>query len=153
MSEIIYYESVDSKIAVTDQYIHMFRETYKIEDLQSGKGVKLKPDQTINLAIALVGILCIILGKIRAGQLSEIIDLNVLFSASNYFDLTGLFFILIVLLMTLPQNDQFAIRIVHKNGREINILLREKKYYQEIPEIEQAINQAIRYAEYRRKII
>ena len=153
MSEISYYESVDSKITVTDQYIRVFGIIYNLEDLKSGQGVLIKPDQTVNIAIALVGIVCILLGKIRAGQLSEAFnDISLFFSASNYFDLTGLVLILIALLITLPQTEQYAIRLTHLNGNQVDIILSEKKYYQEIREIDRAIKQAIRYAEYNRNI-
>lgn len=151
-NEIIYYESVDKKIAVTDQYVYVFRGKYKIEDLQSGQGVLMKPDQTLNIAIAIIGIVCIILGKLRAGQLSQIFDLNVFFNATNYFDLTGLVLILITLLMTLPQTEQYAIRLKHRNGNQVDIILKDKKYYREIREIDRAIKQSIRYAEFKRKI-
>ncbi len=152
MSEIIYYESEDGQIMVTDQMLRIFYRCYRIDDLKSGEAFVSKPDQTVNLAFAFVGIFCIMLGKIRAGQLSQMVDMNIFFSATNYFELTGLILILIALLMALPQNEQFTIKLKFVSGRNKTIILKEKQNYLEIQEINKAINQAIRYAEYRRHL-
>jgi hypothetical protein len=149
MSEIIYYESEDREITVADDVIRIFHMNFKVAELKSGEALIGKPDQTVNIAFAVVGIFCILLGKIRAGQLSEIVDVNVLFSATNYFDLAGLILILIALLMTLPQKEHYAIRLIFKNGKKKNIILEDKQQNLNISSINKAINQAIRYHEYR----
>ncbi|QOY35491.2 DUF6232 family protein [Anaerobacillus isosaccharinicus] len=152
MGQIFYYKSDDGKISISDEVICIFHMKFKIDELKSGEALIGKPDQTLNLALALVGIFCILLGKIRSGQLSQIIDANVLFSASNYFDLAGLIIILIALLITLPQKEQYALQLMFKNGRKKNIILKDNHDVLEIGEINKAIKQAIRYAEYRGKM-
>lgn len=152
MSSIVYYESSDGNISITDTEIYLFGMTYNIEDLKSGVALVEKPDQTINLAFALLGIVCIILGKLRAGDLLQIVDLNVLFNAANYFDLTGLILILIALLITLPQDKLYYIQVLLNNGNKTKIILTEKKYYTDIVEIDQAIKQALRFKEYKQNI-
>lgn len=152
MGNIVYYQSKDGNIIVADDYIRIFHMTFKVDDIKSGEALIGKPDQTINLAFAFVGIFCILLGKIRAGQLLQIIDVNVLFSATNYFELTGLGLILISLLMTLPEKKEYALQFCFKNGKKKNILLKDKEQFLDISEINQAIKQAIRYAEFRGQI-
>lgn len=152
MSEIVYYKSEDAKIIVTDRYIRIFEVTYKIEHIRSGEAFVGKPDQTLNFALALIGIFCIILGKVRSGQLNQLLDIHVLFSASNYFDLIGLVFILITLLITLPQSERYAIKLKFKSGKQKVIMLIEKKHFIEISIINKAIKQAIRYSDFKTKI-
>ncbi|MCT8138377.1 hypothetical protein H1D32_11815 [Anaerobacillus sp. CMMVII] len=149
MSEIIYYKSENGRIAVADDYIRISHMKFKIDELTSGEALIGRPDQSINIALAVIGVFCILLGKIRAGQLSQIIDVNVLFSAVNYFDLTGLVIILLALLMTLPQKEHYAMQLRFKNGRKKNIVLKDFQDKLEISEINKAIKQAIRYATYR----
>jgi hypothetical protein len=149
MSEIIYYESDDKKIKIADEFIRVHHRKYQINELKRGEALIGKPDQTVNLAFAIVGIFCILLGKIRAGQFTQVIDVNVLFSASNYFDLAGLILILIALLITLPQKEHYALQLTFKNGKKKNIILKDRQDQLDIREINKAIKQAIRYANYR----
>lgn len=147
MSEIIYYESEDRTITIADDFIKVAHMSFQVEELTRGEAYVGKPDQTVNLAFALVGIFCIVLGKIRSGQLAQIVDMNVLFTASNYFDLAGLILILIALLITLPQKESYGIRFTFKNGRKKSVILKDNRI--EIMEINKAIEQALRFAKYR----
>ncbi|RXJ04332.1 hypothetical protein DS745_02810 [Anaerobacillus alkaliphilus] len=151
MSDVIYFESEDGKIVVADDFVQIAHVTVKVNDLMSGEAYVGKPDQTINMALALVGIFCIFLGKIREGQLTDLIDINVLFTASNYFDLAGLIILLVTLLITLPQKEYYALQFRLKDGNKKRVILKDKQHYVNILEINKAINQALRYADYRRQ--
>lgn len=152
MSEVKYYESSDSQIIITDRQFQIFRSIFTIDDIASGGAFAKKRDQTLPVAFAIVGITCILLGKIRAGEITQIADIEVLFQATNYFELTGFILALVALLMALPQKDEYYIEIQLRDGGQRRFLLIEKKYFQEVKEIDQAIIQALRFANYRRVI-
>ncbi len=149
MSDIIYYESEDGKIVVADDFIQIAHTTFKVDEVKNGEAYVGKPDQTVNMALAVLGIFCIFLGKVRAGQLTNFADINVWFMASNYFDLAGLIVILITLLITLPQKEYYALQFHLKNGNKKHVILQDKQHYLQIHEINSAIQQALRYANYR----